>query len=64
MTEPKERPQEGTGAVVKGEGVTTGELELADLISAWYGAARANLLARRRTTSGLAVPKQAAQERS
>jgi hypothetical protein len=43
------------------EGQSKGEPELADLISAWYGAARARLLARRRATTAPS-PAAAAQD--
>ncbi len=53
MTEPHEEQAAGRDAGEISEGTARREPELADLISAWYEAARARHLARRR---GLYAP--------
>jgi hypothetical protein len=52
MADLNERLGDETDTRPQSEGESKREPDLADLISAWYGAARAQLLARRRSTLG------------
>jgi hypothetical protein len=52
MADLNDRLGDETDMRPQSEGESKREPELADLISAWYGAARAQLLARRRATMG------------
>lgn len=63
MYEPDSRPMESLDSAARAEGVASAEPDLAELISAWYGAARARLLTHRRTNWGLSLPAQGVPER-
>jgi hypothetical protein len=56
MTDLNDRPNPEAIARPRPEGQGRGEPELADLISAWYEAARAQQLARRRLSTRPSAP--------